>query len=326
MALITIDHPPVNALSKDVRAGLIAALEEALADPGVRAIVLASVGASFCAGADIREFEGAPQPPHLTDVIQRFEDSPKPVVAALHGSVLGGGCELAAGCHYRVAAGDTRVGLPEVNLGLLPGAGGTQRLPRLIGFDAALAMMLDGKPRRIGDAVLQGYADRIVDGDARAMALAFAREIAEMGAVPRRTGSLPPPEWTPDIFERHSKAARKRRGEPAAEKIVAAVRRATDMPFADAVVYARADFLALRDTVEASALRYAFFAERQAAKPGPEIALGTARPLSRGRESGSPRTTRKRSRRGALRQPWHRHGLRSCRWSTVSTPPAMPTS
>ena len=281
MALITIDHPPVNALSKDVRAGLTAALEEALADSSVRAIVLASTGASFCAGADIREFEGAPQPPHLTDVIQRFEDSPKPVVAALHGSVLGGGCELAAGCHYRIAAGDTRVGLPEVNLGLLPGAGGTQRLPRLIGFDAALAMMLDGKPRRIGDAALQGYADRIVDGDARAMALAFARELAEMGAVPRRTGSLPPPEWTPDIFERHSKAARKRRGEPAPEKIVAAVRRAIDMPFADAVVYARADFLALRDTVEATALRYAFFAERQAAKPSPEIALGTARPLSR---------------------------------------------
>jgi 3-hydroxyacyl-CoA dehydrogenase len=281
MALITIDHPPVNALSKDVRAGLIAALEEALADSAVRAIVLTSSGESFCAGADIREFEGAPQPPHLTDVIQRFEDSPKPVVAALHGSVLGGGCELAAGCHYRVAAGDTRVGLPEVNLGLLPGAGGTQRLPRLIGFEAALAMMLDGKPRRIGDGALQGYADRIVDGDARAVALAFARELAEMGAVARRTGSLPPPEWTPDIFERHSKAARKRRGEPAPEKIVAAVRRAIDMPFADAVVYARADFLALRETVEASSLRYAFFAERQAVKPGPEIALGTARPLSR---------------------------------------------
>ena len=281
IALITIDHPPVNALSTGVRAGLAAALDEALADAGVRAIVLGAAGASFCAGADIREFDTAAQPPHLTDVIQRFEDSPKPVIAALHGGVLGGGCELAAGCHYRVAASNTRVGLPEVNLGVLPGAGGTQRLPRLVGFDAALAMMLDGKPRRIADAALAGFADRIVDGDPRAEAAAFARGLIETGAVPRRTGSLPPAEWTPEIFERHAKAARKRRGESAPEKIVAAVRRATDMPFVDAVAYARADFLALRDTAEASALRYAFFAERQAAKPGPEVALGSARPLAR---------------------------------------------
>jgi 3-hydroxyacyl-CoA dehydrogenase len=292
IALITIDHPPVNALSKDLRAGLIAALEEALADASVRAIVLGSAGAAFCAGADIREFEGPPQPPHLTDVIQRFEDSPKPVVVALHGSVLGGGCELAAGCHYRVAARDTRVGLPEVNLGLLPGAGGTQRLPRLIGFDSALAMMLDGKPRRIGDATLQGFADRIADDDVRATALAFGRELAEMGSVPRRTGSLAPPEWTPEIFERHSKAARKRRGEPAPSIIVAAVRRAIDMPFADAVVYARADFLALRDTVEADALRYAFFAERQAVKPGPEVAPRSSAPARWVRASPSPCSTR----------------------------------
>ena len=281
IALITIDHPPVNALSRDVRAGLLGALDEALNDAAVRAIVLGAAGASFCAGADIREFEAAPQPPHLTDVIQRFEDSPKPVIAALHGSVLGGGCELAAGCHYRVAAANTRVGLPEVNLGVLPGAGGTQRLPRLVGFDAALAVMLDGKPRRIADATLSGFADRLVDGDLRAEAMAFARGLIETGAVPRRTGSLPPPEWTPEVFDRHVKAARKRRGESAPEKIVAAVRRATDMPFADAVAYARADFLALRDTAETSALRYAFFAERKAAKPGPEVALGDARSLAR---------------------------------------------
>jgi len=280
IALIAIDHPPVNALSMEVRAGLVSALDEAVADPAVRAIVLCSAGASFCAGADIREFEAAPQPPHLTDVIQRFEDAPKWVVAALQGSVLGGGCELAAGCHYRVAARDARVGLPEVNLGLLPGAGGTQRLPRLIGFDAALALMLDGKPRRIGDRGLDGFADRVVDGDARGQAVAIARGLVETGSVPRRTGALPPPEWSPETFERHAKEARRRRGEPALAVIVAAVRRATDMPFADAVAYARADFLALRDTVEASALRYAFFAERQVAKPPPGLDLGMARPLS----------------------------------------------
>jgi 3-hydroxyacyl-CoA dehydrogenase len=281
IALITIDHPPVNSLSTEVRAGLVEALDEALGDAAVRAIVLSSEGDSFCAGADIREFEAPPQAPHLTDVIQRFEDSAKPVVAALHGSVLGGGCELAAGCHYRVAKRDTRIGLPEVNLGLLPGAGGTQRLPRLIGFEAALAMMLDGRPRRIGDSAAEGFADSVVADDVRAAAIGFAHRVLEAGWGPRRTASLPAPEWTPAIFERHAQAARRRLGEPAPEKIVAAVRRAIDMSFDDAVAYARADFLALRDTAEAKALRYAFFAERQAVKPGPEVALGSPRPFER---------------------------------------------
>jgi 3-hydroxyacyl-CoA dehydrogenase len=281
IALITIDHPPVNALSKDVRAGLVDALEDTLGDAGVRAIVIGSAGAAFCAGADIREFELPPQPPHLPDVIQRIEDSPKPVIAALHGSALGGGCELAAGCHYRVAKRDTRIGLPEVNLGLLPGAGGTQRLPRLIGFDAALAMMLDGRPRRVVDSALNGFVDLLADDDVHRAAIGFARELTETGAGPRRTSTLPPQEWTPELFERHLAAARRRRGEPAPEKIVAAVRRATDMSFTDAVAYARADFLALRETAEARALRYAFFAEREASKPGADVSVGKPRSLAR---------------------------------------------
>ena len=165
VAVITVDHPPVNALSSAVRAGLVDALDAALADDAVRAIVVACAGDTFCAGADIREFDLPPQPPHLTDVIQRFADAGKPVIAALHGNALGGGCELAAGCHYRIAAAGTRIGLPEVNLGLLPGAGGTQRLPRLIGFDAALSMMLDGRPRPVESAELTGFTDEIVEGD-----------------------------------------------------------------------------------------------------------------------------------------------------------------
>jgi 3-hydroxyacyl-CoA dehydrogenase len=281
VALITIDHPPVNALSKDVRTALVAALDEATADKSVRAVVLSCAGGTFCAGADIREFDLPPQPPHLTDVIQRFADAGKPVVAALHGAALGGGCELAAGCHYRVAARGTGIGLPEVNLGLLPGAGGTQRLPRLIGFDAALAMMLDGRPRAVDSGEVAGFADAIVDGDVRAAAVAFARRLVDVGSVPRRTATLPLPEVTPEVFERHLQAARKRRGESAPEKIVAAVRRAIDMPFADAVAYARADFLALRDTPEAKALRYAFFAERDAARPASQVTVGTPRPLAR---------------------------------------------
>jgi 3-hydroxyacyl-CoA dehydrogenase len=280
VAVITIDHPPVNALSRNVRTGLVATLDEAIADKAVRAIVLACAGKSFCAGADIREFDLPPQPPHLTDVIQRFADAGKPVVAALHGSALGGGCELAAGCHYRVAERGTRIGLPEVNLGLLPGAGGTQRLPRLVGFDAALAMMLDGRPRAVEAGDMAGFTDSVVEGDVRAAAIAFARRLAEVGTGPRRTATLPVPDVAPEVFERHLQAARKRRGELAPEKIVAAVRRAIDMPFADAIAYARADFLALRDTPEAKALRYAFFAEREAARPDEEGASGTARTLA----------------------------------------------
>src|SRR5205823_10465288 len=277
VALITIDNPPVNALSSDVRAGLIAALDGAIADKAVRAIVLACAGKSFCAGADISEFDLPPQPPHLTDVIQRFADAAKPVVAALHGSGLGGGCELAAGCHYRVAARGTKIGLPEVNLGLLPGAGGTQRMPRLVGFDAALALMLDGKPRAIDAAEAAGFVDEIAEGDVRACAVSFARRVVTAGLGPRRTAALPPLEAVPEIFQRHEETARKRRGEPAPEKIVAAVRRAIDMPFADAVARARADFLALRDSPESKALRHAFFAEREVGKPTAGVAIGAPR-------------------------------------------------
>jgi 3-hydroxyacyl-CoA dehydrogenase len=281
IAVITIDHPPVNALSRDVRAALVAALDEAAGDDAIRAIVLAGAGPLFCAGADIREFDLAPQPPHLTDVIQRFGDAPKPVIAALHGSALGGGCELAAGCHYRIAASGTRIGVPEVNLGLLPGAGGTQLLPRLVGFDAALAMMLDGKPRAVESAEVKGFVDEVVADDLGAAAVAYARRIASAEPAPRRSSNRPLPDAVPEIFERYEEAARKRRGEPAPEKIVAAVRRAIDMPFADAVARARADFLALRDTPEAKALRHAFFAEREAAKLPPDVRAATPRALQR---------------------------------------------
>jgi 3-hydroxyacyl-CoA dehydrogenase len=279
VALITIDHPPVNALSSDVRAGLVAALDAAVADDAVRAIVVAGAGASFCAGADIREFDLPPQPPHLTDVIQRLADSAKPVIAALHGNVLGGGCELAAGCHYRVALRGARIGLPEVNLGLLPGAGGTQRLPRLVGFEGALAMMLDGRPRAVDAAEVAGFVDEIVDKDVRAAAVTFARRVATAESALRRTANRPLPDAAPEVFQRYEEAARRRRGEPAPERIVAAVRRAIEMPFAEAVARARADFLFLRDTPEAKALRHAFFAERDAGKLPAGVAAGTPRTL-----------------------------------------------
>jgi 3-hydroxyacyl-CoA dehydrogenase len=281
VALITLDNPPVNALSQSVRAALVAAIDEAVANDSVRAIVLAAAGSNFSAGADIREFDLAPRPPHLVDVIQRIEDAPKPVIAALHGNVLGGGCELAVGCHYRIAAPGTRAGHPEVNLGLMPGDGGTQRLPRLIGFDAALAMMLDGKPRAVEAPELTGFVDEIAGEDLIASAIAFARNIVAADSSPRRTRGLPLLAVDSQIFARHAQSARKRRGEPAPLRIVAAVQRATEMPFPEAVARARADLLALRDSPESGALRYAFFAEREAAKLPPGVTAGVAREMAR---------------------------------------------
>jgi 3-hydroxyacyl-CoA dehydrogenase len=253
LAVLTLDNPPVNALSQPVRAALIAAIEEAVADASVRAIILAGAGSSFSAATDISEFDLPPRPPHLVDVIQRIEDAPKPVIAALLGHVLGGGCELALGCHYRVAVRGTRAAMPEVNLGLLPGAGGTQRMPRLVGFDTALAMMLDGKPRPVEAPELTGFVDEIAGEDLIASAIAFARNIVAADSSPRRTRSLPLLAVEADVFERHAQSARRRRDEPAPMRIVAAVQRATEMPFAEAVARARADFLALRDSAESRA-------------------------------------------------------------------------
>ena len=281
IAIVTIDHPPINALSQPVRGALVAAIERALADDEVRAIVLAASGRAFCAGADLREFDLAPQPPHLVDVVQRIEDAPKPVVAALHGDVLGGGCELALGCHYRVAAAGTRAGLPEVNLGLLPGSGGTQRMPRLIGFETALEMMLDGKSRPVTAPELTGLVDELAGEDLQASALAFARNILAADAAPRRTRSLPLLAATPEVFARHAEAATKRRGEPAPARIVAAVKRATEMNFVEAVARARADFLALRDSPESRALRHAFFAEREATRWPSGLPAGAPRSIER---------------------------------------------
>jgi 3-hydroxyacyl-CoA dehydrogenase len=281
IAIVTIDHPPVNALSQPVRAALVAAMEKALADDEVRGVVLAGSGRTFCAGADIREFDFAPQPPHLVDIVQRIEDAPKPVIAALHGDVLGGGCELALGCHYRVAAPGTRAGLPEVSLGLLPGSGGTQRMPRLVGFETALEMMLDGKARPITASELTGFVDEVAGPDLKASALAFARNILAADATPRRTRSLPLLAAAPEVFARHAEALAKRRGEPAPPRIVAAVKRATEMNFMEAVARARADFLALRDSPESRALRHAFFAEREAARWPTGVTAGTPQSIER---------------------------------------------
>jgi 3-hydroxyacyl-CoA dehydrogenase len=162
--VVTVNNPPVNALSAAVRQGLFAAIEQADADAGTKAVLIVSEGKTFIAGADIREFGKPPVPPSLPDVCNRIEACSKPVVAALQGAALGGGLEVALGAHYRLALPAVKVGLPEVDLGLMPGAGGTQRAPRLMGVKAAAEFMLSGKPIGAQAAVQAGLVDRIVDG------------------------------------------------------------------------------------------------------------------------------------------------------------------
>ncbi len=270
LAVITVDNPPVNALSQAVRSGLVAAVERAEAEDA-KAIVLICNGRTFIAGADIREFGKPPQPPYLPDVIARIEASERPVIAALHGTALGGGFELAMGCHYRVARPDARVGLPEVNLGLLPGASGTQRLPRLVGAERALDMIISGKPIGARDALQAGIVDRLVEnGELLDGAIAFARELIEEGSGPRRVRDLGVEAVEPGFFaEYRQKIARKTRGLISPEKIIRCVQASIETPFDEAVAQERAEFLECMASPQSAALRHVFFAERQVTKvPG----------------------------------------------------------
>ena len=192
---ITINNPPVNALSPGVPEGLVAALDAAEKDPSARAIVIIGGGRTFIAGADIKELELAAAgrgsgPPEFHGILARIEDSTKPVVMAIHGTALGGGLELAMAGHYRVAVPDAQVGQPEVNLGIIPGAEGTQRLPRLVGVAAAVDLCVSGKPIRAPEALKLGLIDRVIEGDLLTGAVAFAREIADQGGALRKTREL----------------------------------------------------------------------------------------------------------------------------------------
>src|SRR5712691_4401084 len=177
IVVLTINNPPVNALSQHVRQGLRDGVTQAIADAAVGAIVITCAGRTFIAGADITEFGKPPQAPPLHEVLDLIESSPKPVVAAVHGTALGGGLEVTLACHYRVGVKDARFGLPEVKLGLLPGAGGTQRLPRVVGVEKGLSMMVSGDPIRADEALTHGLIDEIVEGDLAAAGVAFAEKV-----------------------------------------------------------------------------------------------------------------------------------------------------
>ena len=266
VGVITTNNPPVNALGHAVRAGILAALEEAEADTAVQAIVVACEGRTFHAGADISEFGKPPQPPFLGEVIHRLETSKKPVVAALHGTALGGGFEIAMGCHYRVAVLSAQVGLPEVSLGIIPGAGGTQRLPRLIGAAAALDVIIGGKRLNAQTALDLGAIDAVVDEPLPAAAIAFAANLIATHQGTRPTADQTVTGSQEDIEDARKCHARRYRGYNAPFRAIDAVEKSLTTPLADGLVLERELFEACNATVEARALQYVFFAQRQAAK------------------------------------------------------------
>jgi 3-hydroxyacyl-CoA dehydrogenase len=279
VAVIVVDNPPVNALKQAVRAGLKDAFARARDDNSIDAIVLTAAGRTFMAGADITEFDKPPQPPGLIDVFDLMEASKKPIVAALFGTPLGGGLELALACHYRVAAPATRLGLPEIKLGILPGAGGTQRLPRLIGVDKALPMILSGDPISAQEALANGLVDEIVEGDVTQGAIAFARRIlAEKRPLKRvrdMDEKLKPYRDNPKLYDEVvAKSARRTRGLAAPAAAIECVRWSFELPMDEAEKRVREEFAKLRDGDQSKAQRHIFFAEREAAKV-PDMPAGT---------------------------------------------------
>ncbi|MFY3551974.1 3-hydroxyacyl-CoA dehydrogenase NAD-binding domain-containing protein [Achromobacter insolitus] len=272
--VVTIDHPPVNALSAAVRGDLARVIREAQADPQVRAVLLMGAGKNFIAGADIREFGKPPQAPILPEVCNQIEASAKPVVAVLHGAALGGGLEIAMAAHYRVALEGAKLGLPEVNLGLLPGAGGTQRAPRLMGAQASLDLMLTGKHLSARAALEAGLVDTLSsDADPLDAGLAYTRQLLAVGAGPRRSrdaGALA--DKTVALAQVEAAAERiaaTTRGLYSPAKIVEAVRAAIEQPFDEGLRTERALFLQCLDSPQRAGLIHAFFAERDTAQmPG----------------------------------------------------------
>jgi 3-hydroxyacyl-CoA dehydrogenase len=280
IAVLEIDNPPVNALSTRVAGELAEALRRAVGDDAVDALVILCAGRTFVAGADIAELEAAARgqssgPPDIHDLLAAIEDAPKPVVMAMHGTALGGGLELAMAGHYRVASPGARMGMPEVMLGIIPGAEGTQRLPRLVGIEKAIALCVSGKPIGATDALQAGLIDDLVDGDLRSGALVFARDAVRRGGPLLKTRDrrerLGTPQEAAALAAAGRDLARKthpRRRAPIAA--VDAIEAAASLPFAEGCRLERSILTAQMGTVEARASMYAFFAERAAAK-GPRL-------------------------------------------------------
>ncbi|OJY33517.1 MAG: 3-hydroxyacyl-CoA dehydrogenase [Rhodobacterales bacterium 65-51] len=277
IAVVTVDNPPVNALGQALRQGLWDAVATLDADPDVRAVVLICAGRTFIAGADVREFGKPPVEPHLPDVVNRIEGAVKPWVAAIHGSALGGGFEVALGCRFRVALDGASVGLPEVGLGIVPGASGTVRTPRVAGAAAAVDLVTTGKPVKAAKAQAMGLVDAVLSGDLREGAIAFARAALE-APLPLPASERPVTDPGAAFWaEQQAAVARRAKGEAAPLRALACVQKAVQAPFAEALAFERATFLDLRGSDQAAALRHVFFAERAAPRPAH---LGDAKPLA----------------------------------------------
>ncbi|MFM0737185.1 3-hydroxyacyl-CoA dehydrogenase NAD-binding domain-containing protein [Paraburkholderia xenovorans] len=269
--LVTLDHPPVNALSAEVRRGLLGAIEAADADSAVEAVLIVGAGRNFIAGADIREFGKPPVPPALPDVCNRIEACTKPVIAAIHGAALGGGLEVALAAHYRIAVDGAKLGLPEVQLGLLPGAGGTQRTPRLIGAPAALDLMLSGRHAGAQEALALGLVDRVgASDDILAEGLAYVHELLAAHAPVRRTRDAAAlgerAASLAAVATARAETAKKSRGLFSPLKIVDAVEAAIEQPFDEGLRIERKLFLDCLDSPQRAGLVHAFFAEREVLK------------------------------------------------------------
>ena len=271
IAIIEIDSPPVNALSIHVRKGIISGLEQAWADDKVKAIIIICAGRTFFAGADIKEFGKPPMSPGLSEVLQTMEERDKPVIAAIHGTALGGGLELALHCNFRVAIASAKMGLPEVKLGILPGAGGTQRLPRLVGVPVALDLITSGRPFGAQQALEYGVIDAVAQGDLREEAIAFARCVIDenipVTRVRDRQDMVEPYRGNTEVFDAfRKKNARKFRGFAAPENIIKAIEAAVELPYDEGKKRERELFTELQGSDSANAQKYVFFSERAVTK------------------------------------------------------------
>ena len=271
IGFVTINNPPVNALGHAVRLGISQGVKAADADQTVQAVVIIGEGRTFPAGADITEFGKTPLEPFLPDVCQTVEDCSKPVIAALHGTALGGGFEIALSSHYRIADKGAKIGLPEINLGLLPGASGTQRMPRITGAGPALDLMLSGKPIPVGKGQTIGVIDDVAQGDLRAAAKTYAMRLIANGMGPRPTskraeGFDKMGDYNNAIRERRAALEKTAKGQLAPFKIVDCVEMAATTPFAEAMKKERAAFMDLVASDQSKGMIHAFFSERQTAK------------------------------------------------------------
>ena len=284
IALLRVDNPPVNAMNQAMRIGLRDGIRAAAADAKVRAVLILAAGRTFIAGADLKEFDTGVNEPDHNLIFAELEDCPKPVVAAMHGTALGAGVELALACHYRCAVPGAKLGLPELTLGIIPGAGGTQRLPRLIGARRALKFILDARPVGADDALALGIVDKVLDGDLEASALTWVRELLEQKASPRPTSRMAvDTDGFDEAFldECRKQAARFMRGQQAPERLIEAIRAGIDLGFDAGLRREREIGDAALASEESRALRHVFFAEREVSRI-PGLDAGTER-----REIGS---------------------------------------